>query len=63
MAITSNQRAYLTARFGAMRFGAFRFGFTPKDTRGKDAGDTSGPYYTWQRDYPPQTSSWTTDKR
>lgn len=60
MALSSNQLAILTARFGAMRFGASRFGFSPRDTRNQ-SGTAPGPYYTWKKDYP-ATTTWTKDK-
>lgn len=47
MGISGNQRAILTARFGAARFGATRFGFTPKVTQ--------GAFYVWKRKYLPTT--------
>ncbi len=58
MALTGNQTAILTARFGAARFGASRFGFCPRDT--KDAtGTTTGPFYTWWKRQYQAAAAWT----
>lgn len=54
MGISGNQRAILTARFGAARFGAARFGFLPKATK--------GAFYVWKRKYLP-TTTWTAKRR
>lgn len=54
MGISGNQRAILTARFGAARFGATRFGFTPKATK--------GAFYVWKRKYLP-TTTWKPKRR
>lgn len=55
-ALSGNQLAYMTARFGAFRFGSARFGFKPAQTEGATAG-SSGGYYQWRRVYP-TSSSW-----
>ena len=54
MAISSNQRAILVARFGAARFGATRFGFVPKDSKNE--------FYVWKQKSMP-TTTWTEVKR
>ena len=58
MALSGNEVAILTARFGAARFGASRFGFCPKDTKGVAIG-TAGPFYTWWKRQYQATASWT----
>lgn len=45
-AITSNNRAILTARSGAARCGASRCGFVPRSTNGSTPG-SAGAYYMW----------------
>lgn len=62
MALTTNQLAILTARFGAARFGAARFGFAPRDTRGATALSPTKPFYVWSRTYRP-SATWTAVKR
>lgn len=63
MALSSNQQAILTARFGAARFGAARFAFCPKDTMDKVAGPrTRGPFYVWWKKVYPAAVTWTVVK-
>lgn len=50
MAISGNQRAITTARFGAARFGASRFGWVPLFT--------AGALYIW-RQVVRATTTWT----
>lgn len=59
-ALSSNQRAYQTARLGAFRLGAARLGFIPKDTQGTTPGSDGG-YYIWRRVYQtgPDAAIWT----
>jgi hypothetical protein len=61
MTLTSNQRAYLTARLGAGRLGAIRLGFIPKATQGTSPG-VGGPFYVWRTVALP-TTVWTAVKR
>lgn len=60
MALSSNQQAILTARFGAARFGASRFAFCPKDTMNKTTGPRQrGPFYVWWKRDTPAAVTWT----
>lgn len=60
-AISSNDRAILTARAGSGRAGAMRAAFTPIDTQGATPGSQGG-FYIWKTVAPPSTS-WTSVKR
>lgn len=60
MALSSTQRAILTARSGVARAGAIRSGFIPSATCGATAG-SSGGFYVWQSVTMP-TTVWTTIK-
>jgi hypothetical protein len=61
MALTGNQRAYLTARAGVGRAGAIRAGFTPTATQGTAPGSAGG-FYVWRPQTLP-TTTWTAVKR
>lgn len=61
MALTSNQRAYLTARAGLARAGAIRAGFVPRAVQGATPGSQGG-FYRWRRLYLPSTT-WVALKR
>lgn len=56
-ALSSNERAITTARFGVARFGATRFGYTPDKTQGTTPGSAGG-IYIWRTVTLP-TTTWT----
>lgn len=57
MALSGDQQALLTARFGVARFGAIRAGYAPVRTDDDTPGG-SGPRPIWDRVSLP-TGSWT----
>lgn len=59
MALTGDQTAILTARFGAGRFGASRFGFTPRNTDDGIYPADPDTRYKWREDSTLPTTTWT----